>query len=115
MIKNLFSNHVGLVGPSIVCLGFHAGEQGDLGRHLLKQVTVDHRPGYIRAEGDQPDGEGDVSVFGGGAERGPSKTQGIQRNSTQRLHGHWLIPDLHLPVNKEVDIAALCNPLPPCL
>ena len=106
---------MGLVGPSIVCLGFHAGEQGDLRRHLLEQVKVDRHPGYVQAEGDQPDGEGDASVFGGGAECGPGDARGIQRNGTQRLRGHRLIPDLHLPVDKEVDIAALCNPLPPHL
>ena len=114
-IKGSFSNRAGLVGPSIVCLGFHASEQGDLRRHLLEQVMVDRRPGYVPVEGDQPDGEGDVSVFGVGAERGPGDTQGIRGNGTQRLRGHWPIPDLHPPVDKEVDAAALCDPLPPHL
>ena len=30
-----FSNHTGLVRSSIICLGLHAGEQGDLRQHLL--------------------------------------------------------------------------------
>ena len=29
--------------------------------------------------------------------------------------GHWLTPDLHPPVDKEVDAAVLCDPLPPHL
>ena len=33
----------------------------------------------------------------------------------RRLPGHWPIPDLHPPVDKEVDAAALCDPLPPHL
>ena len=75
MIKGSFSNRMRLIGPSIVCLGFHAGEQGDLGRHLLEQVMVDCRSGYIRAEGDQPDGEGDVSVFGGELNVDPARLE----------------------------------------
>ena len=113
--KYPFSNRTGLVGSSIICLDPHAGEQGDLRRHLLEQVMVDRRPGYVSVEGDQPDGEGDMSVFGVGVERGPGDTQGIRGNGTQRLRGHWLISDLHPPVNKEVDAATLCNPLPPHL
>ena len=58
--------------------------------------------------------EGDASVFGVGAECGPGNTQGIRGNGTQRLCRHWLIPDLHPPVNR-VDAATLCDPLPPHL
>ena len=72
-------------------------------------------PRYVPVEGDQPDGEGDVPVFGVGAECGPGDAQGIRGNGTQRLRGHWPIPDLHPPVDKEVDATALCDPLPPHL
>ena len=82
--------------------------------YLLEQIMIDRRPGYVSVEGDRQDGEGDASVFGVGAERGPGNTQGIRGNGTQRLCGHWLIPDSHPPVNK-VDAATLCDPLPPHL
>ena len=36
-----FSNRTGLIGSSIICLGLHAGEQGDLRQHLLTRTNHD--------------------------------------------------------------------------
>ena len=46
--KGPFSIRTGLVGSPVICLGLHAGEQGDLRRHLLEQVMVDRRPGMFQ-------------------------------------------------------------------
>jgi len=46
--------------------------------NAFKQIVVDRRIGYVPAEGDQPDGERDVPVFGLGADRPSSNAEGIR-------------------------------------
>ena len=43
----------------------------------FEQIVVDRRVGYVPAEGDQPDGERDVPVFGLGADCPPGDAEGI--------------------------------------
>ena len=44
----------------------------------FEQIVVNRRVGYVPAEGDQPDGERDVPVFGLGADRPSSNAEGIR-------------------------------------
>ena len=66
----MFSNCMGVVRLSTIHLCPHVGQQGDLRWHLLQQGVVACCSGYIPAEGDQPDGETNVPIFGVGIEHG---------------------------------------------
>jgi len=46
-------------------------------------------PVDVPAEGNQPDGERNVPVFGVGIERQSSDIEGIRRDGAQRLRGPW--------------------------
>jgi hypothetical protein len=45
-------------------LFIHAGVQGHLRRHILKQVVVHCRSGYVPTMQDQSNGEGGVPISG---------------------------------------------------
>ena len=63
-LKSPVPCRAGLVGAATIYFGVHDRVEGDLRRHLLEQVLVDRRLGYVRPVGDQPDRAQDVLVPG---------------------------------------------------
>lgn len=102
-----------VIRPPLIHICFHDRLQGDLRRHVLKQVLGDSRPGHVPVAGGEPDGAGDVPVPGLGAERGAADARGLRGDGPERFRWPRAIPRLYSPEYLQAgchDDNAYCQP-----
>lgn len=110
-----FSDRSGIVGTPVIHICVHARFQGHMRRYVFEQVVVHRRSGDVPASGDQPDGEGDVSVPRVGVERRSCHPPRLRRHDSKGLRWSRSVPYLHFAIGQKVDAAtyhqSLCSDL----
>ena len=100
-----------LLRTSSLYLCLHDRLKGHLRRHLFEQIVEHSRAGDVPAEGDKPDGAGNVPVLGLGVERRAIHPEGVRGHGQEGLRWPRTIPDIRPPDNIQIG-RHLDQPLP---